>query len=233
MKKTNKKSSKQHARRLKKNAKRLAAYSAAAAATVATTGTANAAEVFHEIPDTPVSGDGILFNMVDGAVTPAPAYPGFLSYSTQGVFRIGQYYFPSFPGIYGPAGDTEAGFVGPGGFVASYFYPDVLSVSERIGNRKPFGAATYYNASYGNDGWLSNFPTDAGRYVGLKFSLGTDVHFGWARLSGAGEDMTLDAFGYNDAAGVPSHITPEPSSMALLAMGAAGLGTWRRRKPAA
>jgi hypothetical protein len=84
-------------------------------------------------------------------------------------------------------------------------------------------------------------PGDTG-YLGLKFEIGTDIHYGWANITvGAGAaypTVTLNALGYETNPDTPAH-TEQPSSvpgvpdqgstLALLALGAVGLAVARSR----
>jgi hypothetical protein len=77
-------------------------------------------------------------------------------------------------------------------------------------------------------------------YLGLRFTMSAQEYLGWAQISinqGA-PSLTLRDYGYNDVAGGSinagdSGAVPEPSSLALFAMGAAGVVALRRRRKAA
>ena len=216
----------QRSNRLKKIGKRLAAYSAAAAATVVTSQdrSAEAAHVAWGIPDVSVStAPGLLFNMVTGAATMATATSGN---STPGSMRLIGFYSASSPGayVYTPAGSTLGAFVGSGSDVA------FLASGDVIDSNRDFGATPYDNGNYGN---LGNWSDGATGFVGIQFELSGATHYGWAEISrdiGA-TTATLHSFGYNNSAGDASIAgVPEPSSLMLLAAGAAGFGLWRKRK---
>jgi hypothetical protein len=69
-------------------------------------------------------------------------------------------------------------------------------------------------------------------YIGLLMNA-TGYHYGWAQVQITGYNATLLQFAYNDGVGIPPGTgsdAPEPSSMALLALGAAGLVAYRRKK---
>ena len=230
-----KKNSRQRAKRwnrLKKTAKRLAAYSAAAAATVVATQDrpAEAANIRHDpIPDV-INGSpaGLLFNMVTGSTTVAAAIS---SNSTPGSIRLIGYYSPAYPYayIYTPAFSTLGAFVG--GVNLAFLGSGVI-----IDGNQTFGYGQT-NAAYGHYGYFYNNWPDGGRgFVGIQFDLGGATHFGWAEITRSTTDntATLHSFGYNNTPGDPA-ITgvPEPSALMLLAAGATGLAMWRRRRKAA
>lgn len=198
---------------LKKSAKRLAAYSAAAAATVLTTQnrSAEAEEIVWDIPDITIDTSqptGILFNMITG-VTSTPAFSYYNS--TQGAFRI-HHIYTGFAYIAGPAhigATSTTGFVDPGGFGTAYAYPTNLGPGAAINASQTFGAQTSFS-SYGNFGYLSNFQSNTGGhgFVGLRFKINGELHYGWAEVTGQGLNSTiLHAFGYNDTPNEPS-VTP-------------------------
>jgi MYXO-CTERM domain-containing protein len=80
-------------------------------------------------------------------------------------------------------------------------------------------------------------------YVGLAFLIGTETHYGWALVGTTltddtsidGNGLTVYNWAYEDAAGTAIRIpgtapTPEPSTLALGALGAAGILALRRRQ---
>jgi hypothetical protein len=75
-------------------------------------------------------------------------------------------------------------------------------------------------------------------YLGLQFDDAGTPLYGWADLQmNAYDSATLFAYAFQDD-GSPIHVpdttsVPEPTTLALLAMGAAGLAALRRRQPAA
>ena len=226
MKKT-KKNSGRRPKNFKKIAKRLAAYSAAAAATVVASQdrSADAGQVFHDpIPDVTIGDQpGLLFNMVSGTTALAPEIAGN---ATPGSMRILGYFSPDYPNayIYTPAGDTMGAFVGAGSNVSP------LALGAIIDDNLTFGATPYGNGNYGN---LAAFAVGDSRYIGIRFDLDGSAHFGWAQVTRINaQEIALEAFGYNDVAGEAAiaGAVPEPSSLALLAAGAVGMGFWRRRK---
>ncbi len=223
------KKARRRANRLKKIGKRLAAYSAVAVVTAALShGTANAAPLTWDIPDITVGAEpGRLFNVITGATAVPVASSGN---SVTGSFRIASY-LDAAPYIAGPASSTLAGFVGPGGFVNGVnIDASNLNASSFVSVGKNFAANIAW-LSYGNYAYLTaNFTNNRG-FVGLRFDIGGQLHYGWAEVThlGTGNGITLHAFGSNSAPGVASHV-PEPTSIMLLAAGAAGLASWRRRR---
>jgi hypothetical protein len=76
-------------------------------------------------------------------------------------------------------------------------------------------------------------------YLGLRFTMSSQEYLGWAQIAidPGTPSLTLHDYAYNDVAGdsinAGDGAVPEPSSLALFAMGAAGVVALRRRRKAA
>jgi hypothetical protein len=222
-----------------KIAKRLAAYSAAAAATaVVTQGTANAAEVIWDIPDAVSDATvNLNFNLLTGATSAIPTTVSLYNNDNAGAGNFGFGFGGTY--IYAPIGDVGGGFanasltfVGAGGIPVSS-----LSPSNDVTPNLIFGGRTDFSPTYGNFAGIGGV-AGAGAVIGVRFTDGVNTHFGWAQISIEAGGTILHGFGYNDTPGVLSHasdtvdVIPEPSSILMIALGAAGLGMRRRRKVA-
>jgi hypothetical protein len=144
-------------------------------------------------------------------------------------------------------------------------YASALRAGVRIGAGFPRGGITMVSDVYKINSFFTKFrgPWANGgkgvenRYLGLKFLVNGQTHFGWARLSVALNSYgqitaTLTGYAYetipnkpiiagkkkgqDDAehAGSAAVTAPafKPASLGLLAMGAPGLSIWRRRESA-
>ena len=77
-----------------------------------------------------------------------------------------------------------------------------------------------------------DFNTSAERFLGVKFDLSGASFFGWVGLEVEQHRLTarVTAWAYEDTgAPIRAGEIPEPSPLALLAMGAAGIAALRRR----
>jgi hypothetical protein len=79
------------------------------------------------------------------------------------------------------------------------------------------------------------------KFLGLLFlDANNQTHYGWARFNVIADPTLPEVRGelidyaYEDVAdtGIQTGAAPEPGSLSLLALGAAGLAAWRRRKAA-
>jgi hypothetical protein len=93
-------------------------------------------------------------------------------------------------------------------------------------------------ATIGSNGKIGGYfnPGDTGS-IGLRFAIGADTHYGWANLSLNGDyTVALNGLGYESNPDTAAHVeglssVPDHgSSLALLAVGAAGLLAFRSRQ---
>jgi hypothetical protein len=146
-----------------------------------------------------------------------------------------------------------------------------LRAGERIGPGRLFGGADILVAhatNYGRhssstlweDQWANGGKGLKDRYLGLKFMISGQVHFGWARVtvttSGKNFTATLTGYAYEtvpnksiiagktkgpenetrgkQASAAPVVVpTPTQATLGLLALGSPGLSIWRRGEPVA
>ncbi|GMV27582.1 MAG: hypothetical protein AMXMBFR58_36130 [Phycisphaerae bacterium] len=149
---------------------------------------------------------------------------------------LSAYYVIGSPGTGGPkatAGglDHASILVGTSPFVAH-----AATYGELIGPTNP----EYYYAPDANidKEWLS-LPPEQGAYLGVRFALNENNHYGWVRLSARIDEpsdtmvMTVFEFAYEtvEETPIPAGAVPSPGSMAALAVGvlAGCRGAGRRR----
>ncbi len=129
---------------------------------------------------------------------------------------------------------SSAGYVGEDlgaslPFATPLGYGDLIS-SSNVGT-KSIGKLTFDSVPPSIPGlpWVPG--VDA--YIGIAFTIGTDVHYGWVETAvGTDYSLTVKGWAYNDVAdaGINAGVVPEPSSLALLAAGAAGVVAFAARK---
>lgn len=95
---------------------------------------------------------------------------------------------------------------------------------------QPGGASSnFFGSGFSNS--AVNF-VEGANYIGFRFDNAGNTHYGWAQLDVAGASITVSRWAYESDADTAIHIgtIPEPSSFALLGLGAAGILGWRRRR---
>ncbi len=131
-------------------------------------------------------------------------------------------------------------------------YASALNRGAQIGPAADFSGKLMVasGTEYGSIGRWQNVTS---RYLGLKFSIAGEVHFGWARFNvtaGTGKiTAQLTGYAYETVANQPilagkasgsarvievpaanGLLAPGPATVGLLAMGSPGLSLWRRKE---
>lgn len=145
------------------------------------------------------------------------------------------------------AGVGQLAIVGGGnislaGFAAgAYNYPSNLAYGANISTQS-FGVAAgnrgdmAWGSGYAN----SQFTTAGTGYIGFQFDLGGGTQYGYAEVvvNGVPDNRaTFVQYSWGDVgeaitAGQVASAVPEPGALGILALGAVGVGAWRRRRQA-
>ncbi len=132
----------------------------------------------------------------------------------------------------------------------STFQAKRLSSGDTISSGGVFrgnGLRLNYYSEYHNPAFPGSWPGSGTGFLGVQIQRDGDVHYGWIRLQledlsslkdgpeGASDRVTVVDWAYQSVAGAPieaGQTVPEPSTgtLTLLATGAAGALTWRRRR---
>jgi hypothetical protein len=118
--------------------------------------------------------------------------------------------------------------------------------SSTVAQKLAFGGVISASAnSWGNNAYLfhtssntrtsGEFDGGSSGYIGFRFDPngGTDWKYGWVHIDSVAEDFSsfhISGYAYEDSGDpITAGAVPEPSSLALLACGAAGALVWRKR----
>lgn len=114
-----------------------------------------------------------------------------------------------------------------------YGWTDGAEIFHAVRNNNPYGGMSYFTGNFGPYGYGGGTG-----YLGIQFKPGEDVLYGWIYIDMVAPDLSeleIAGWAYEDT-GAPIHVgdtgspVPIPSSLMLLASGAAGVAALRRRK---
>ena len=213
-------------------AKAWIAYSAAAGAALTMVPSAEAAPVYSGLQDirialgpsspssftvsSPFDLDGNGFNDFAGRIN-----RDFIPHSTDTISLAGRFEYP-------PVGGDI--FINPTGFKLASG-DTISSLAGTFNFYRVFLGRMYSDRPPGGP----FLPSQAG-FVGVRFKRDDNNHFGWIRVHIDRGALTIKDWAYESTpdapirAGEGSPPVPEPSGLALLATGAAGILAWRRRR---
>ena len=200
--------------------KRLALYGLAAGAVLATgASSAEANLVTLDLTGQPVAnrttpGNGDLYFDVNAASAAA----AFSTSSFAGAdFKL-QHFGSPYAGIAGlnPGNSIQ-------GFQIDFFKASRLTTSDFVnaqGNFAPSASVAPFNPSWG--------PNETG-YLGLKFVIGADTHYGWANITANSDaTLTLNALGYETTPDTAAHAEPPSGRQYRIRQHACAPGNRRR-----
>lgn len=211
--------------------KRLVAYALGAAGTIMIAQPANASIVYTQVNVTISSGILPIDLNQDGR-------PDFALHN----YFVGSSYSVQAITIRGNPSDSQAAVIGR--TKAIFHFASALPLNYSIGSGIP---KSFVNLQGGNHAYIGGGITN--RFLGLRFSVSGQVHYGWARITtkgnGVGKLATIQLTGFayetnpnttilagdrGPSAGASVQEPPAVRlpSLGLLSLGAAGLNVWRR-----
>lgn len=146
-----------------------------------------------------------------------------------------------------PAGGN--GVVGYGGSAAALVAGQPVGSARKFSGELMASLFTFIGTEFRFRGKWANV---VNRYLGLKFQIDGQTHYGWARLTLQGKiplRATLTGYAYETTANTPIiagktsgtdeaslapsalQTDPPPATLGALALGAPSLSVWRRREP--
>lgn len=121
------------------------------------------------------------------------------------------------------------------GFTTGLSYASALAAGVTIDAAATSGGPFAVSLAYGNNP-DSQFDHTAGAFIGLEFPIAGVSHFGWIRVSidNSAGTFIINDWAYNDTPGgaIVTGQIPAPGSLGLLAAGALGVSTLRKRRKA-
>lgn len=170
----------------------------------------------------PATLNGLYLNVLNGAINEPGNGPGASVPGWDVNFWGGTGF-----GLFSPAAPVGGAYV-----VTSPGFGANLALNAPISGASTFGSGLTGNTAQ----WALN---SSNNLVGFRFlnEGNSQIHYGWARIEfgSAIGNRRLVEYAYENVAGasINAGVVPEPSSLGLLAMGAAGLMARRRKQLAA